>query len=166
MLVRANQVGTDYTLMQMLLGDTPGALGETFRLGVIIIGLVLIVLKVVDWKIPLTILLSVFIFTQAGVWFGIDKFPNSAFNSLFVGNLVLVSFFVATDETTAPLFPWGRVIYGVGIAFLTVLIRYLATFPEGTMFAIILMSAIAPLIDSMFFAKLEKKEGAADESKS
>ena len=166
MLVRANQVGTDYTLMQMLIGDAPGALGETLRLGIIILGLVLIGLKVIDWKIPLTILLSVFVFTQLGVWFGFDGFPNSAFNSLFVGNLVLVSFFVATDETTAPLFPWGRVLFGVGIAFITVIIRFFATFPEGTMFAIILMSAVAPLIDSLFFARIEKKEGATDESKS
>ncbi len=52
------------------------------------------------------------------------------FNSLFVGNLILVSFFVATDETTAPIFPWGRVLFGVGIAFLTVLIRFFATFPD------------------------------------
>jgi Na+-translocating ferredoxin:NAD+ oxidoreductase RnfD subunit len=80
--------------------------------------------------------------------------------------LVLVTFFIATDETTAPIFPWGRVLYGLGIAFLTVVIRYYATFPEGTMFAIILMSAVAPLIDSMFFARIEKKEGATDESKS
>ena len=166
MLVRANQVGTDYTLMQMILGGAPGALGETFRLGILIIGLALIFLKVIDWKIPLALLLSVFVFTQLGTWFGIDGFPENAFNTLFIGNLILVSFFIATDETTAPIFPWGRVIYAVGIALITVIIRFMATFPEGTMFAIILMSAVAPLIDNQFRQRLEKKEGATDESKS
>lgn len=166
MLVRANQVGTDYTLMQMILGDAPGALGETFRIGILILGVVLIALKTIDWKIPVTLLASVFLFTQLGIWFGIDGFPSSAFNTLFIGNLVLVSVFIATDETTAPIFPWGRVIYAVGIALITVVIRFMATFPDGTMFAIILMSAVAPLIDSQFRQRLEKKEGAADESKS
>lgn len=166
MLVRANQVGTDYTLMQMILGDAPGALGETFRLGILILGVVLIALKTIDWKIPLTLLASVFLFTQIGIWFGIDGFPNNAFNTLFIGNLILVSFFIASDETTAPIFPWGRVIYAIGIALITVVIRFMATFPEGTMFAIILMSAVAPLIDNQFRQRLEKKEGATDESKS
>lgn len=166
MLVRANQVGTDYTLMQMILGDTPGALGETFRIGILILGVVLIALKTIDWKIPVTLLASVFLFTQLGIWFGINGFPSNAFNTLFIGNLVLVSVFIATDETTAPIFPWGRVIYAVGIALITVVIRFMATFPDGTMFAIILMSAVAPLIDSQFRQRLEKKEGAADESKS
>lgn len=171
MLVRANEVGSSYTLVEMMLGDTPGALGETFRLGIIVLGIALIFLKVVDWKIPLSILGSVFLLTFVGRLIDESIFPN-ALNSLFVGNLMLVSFFVATDETTAPIFPWGRVIYGVGIAALTVLIRYFATFPEGTMFAIILMSAIAPLIDNYFIQKREKtetnqeKEGATDESKS
>jgi Na+-transporting NADH:ubiquinone oxidoreductase subunit B/electron transport complex protein RnfD len=170
MLVSYSQVGTDYTLVQMLLGNTPGALGETFRLGIIILGIVLILFKVIDWKIPVSIIIGTLIFTYLIVLISdiIEPryVPSNVLNSLFIGNLILVSFFVAPDETTAPIFPWGRVIYGIGIAFLTVVIRYYATFPEGTMFAIILMSAIAPLIDSMFFARLEKKEGAADESKS
>jgi len=165
MLVRANEVGSSYTLLEMILGDTPGALGETFRLGIIILGIALIFLKVVDWKIPLSIIGSVFLITLVGRLIDSSVFPN-ALNSLFVGNLMLVSFFVASDETTAPIFPWGRVIYGVGIAALTVLIRYFATFPEGTMFAIILMSAVAPLIDNHFMQRIEKKEGAIDESKS
>jgi Na+-transporting NADH:ubiquinone oxidoreductase subunit B/electron transport complex protein RnfD len=170
MLVGYAQVGTDYTLMQMLLGDAPGALGETLRLGIIILGLVLIGLKVIDWKIPLSIILGTILFTVMVVLISdilVPRYvPSNIINSLFIGNLVLVTFFIATDETTAPIFPWGRVLYGLGIAFLTVVIRYYATFPEGTMFAIILMSAVAPLIDSMFFARIEKKEGATDESKS
>ncbi len=166
MLVRANEVGSNYTLMEMILGNTPGALGETFRIGIFAIGVALIFLKVIDWKIPLTLLLSVFVFTQLGIWFGISGFPNNAFNTLFIGNLFLVSFFVATDETTTPIYPWGRVIFAVGIALITVVIRFMATFPEGTMFAIIIMSAVAPLIDNQFKERIEKREGVTNESKS
>jgi Na+-transporting NADH:ubiquinone oxidoreductase subunit B/electron transport complex protein RnfD len=165
MLVRANEVGTTYSLLDMLLGDTPGALGETFRLGVLVVGGVLILLKVIDWKIPLSIIGGVFVITFVGRLFDSSVFPI-AFNSLFVGNLLLVSFFLASDPVTSPIYDWGKVLYGLGIAAITVLIRYFATYPEGTMFAIILMSAVAPLIDNMFTNRALKKEGASDESKS
>lgn len=165
MLVRANEVGTTYSVVDMLLGNTPGALGETFRLGILILGGLLIFLKVIDWKIPLTIIGGVFVITFVGRLIDSSVFPI-AFNSLFVGNLLLVSFFLASDPVTAPIYDWGRVLYGLGIAAITVLIRYFATYPEGTMFAIILMSAVAPLIDNMFNNRLLKKEGESDESKS
>jgi Na+-transporting NADH:ubiquinone oxidoreductase subunit B/electron transport complex protein RnfD len=165
MLVRANEVGTTYSVLDMLLGDTPGALGETFRLGILVVGGVLILLKVIDWKIPLSIIGGVFVITFVGRLFDSSVFPI-AFNSLFVGNLLLVSFFLASDPVTSPIYDWGKVLYGLGIAAITVLIRYFATYPEGTMFAIILMSAVAPLIDNMFTNRALKKEGASDESKS
>lgn len=158
MLVGANEIGTNYTVMQMLLGNTPGALGETFRLGILILGMALMALKVIDWKIPLTILGGVFILVFIGSKINPTLFLNG-FHSLLVGNLILVSFFVAPDHTTAPIHHWGKVIYGLGIAAITVLIRYFASYPEGTMFAIILMSAIAPLIDNMFNQRKVEKEG-------
>lgn len=165
MLVRANEVGTTYSVLDMLLGNTPGALGETFRLGILVVGGGLILLKVIDWKIPLSIIGGVFVITFVGRLFDSSVFPI-AFNSLFVGNLLLVSFFLASDPVTSPIYDWGKVLYGLGIAAITVLIRYFATYPEGTMFAIILMSAVAPLIDNMFTNRALKKEGASDESKS
>lgn len=165
MLVRANEVGTTYTVVDMLLGSTPGALGETFRLAILVLGGVLIFFKVIDWKIPVSIIGGVFLITFVGRLIDDSIFPI-AFNSLFIGNLMLVSFFLAADPVTAPIYDWGKVLYGLGIAAITVLIRYFATYPEGTMFAIILMSAIAPLIDNMFENRVLKKEGAPDESKS
>ena len=164
-LVRANEVGTTYSLLDMLLGSTPGAIGETFRLGILVVGIGLIFFKVIDWRIPLSIISGVFVLTFIGGLFDSSIFPN-AFNSLFVGNLLLVSFFIASDRITSPLYNWGKVLYGLGIAAITVLIRYFATYPEGTMFAIILMSAVAPLIDNMFENIKAKKEGVVDEQKS
>lgn len=165
MLVRANEVGTTYSILDMLLGQSPGALGETFRVGILVLGLVLVTLKVVDWRIPLSIIGSVFLITFIGRLIDPSIFPN-AFNALLVGNLLLVSFFVATDHITLPIYGWGRIIFGIGVGMITVLIRYFATYPEGTMFAIILMSAIAPLIDSMFENKIVKNEEASHEQES
>ena len=69
--------------------------------------------------------------------------------SIFVGGTLFAAFFVATDPVSAPFTNRGKLIYGIGIAFITVIIRGLAAFPEGFIFAIIIMNAIAPMIDSM-----------------
>ncbi|MDA3932410.1 MAG: RnfABCDGE type electron transport complex subunit D [Tenericutes bacterium] len=138
-----------YSMSDLLMGNVPGAFGETFRLGIIILGIILILLKVADWRIPLFYLGSVFIFTAIGNKALPDVFPDP-FLSLFVGGLLFGAFFIATDPVTAPLQYKGRILYGIGLAFFTVLIRNFATFQEGVIFAIIIMNAIAPLIDDMF----------------
>ncbi|MFP4478686.1 MAG: RnfABCDGE type electron transport complex subunit D [Candidatus Izemoplasmatales bacterium] len=135
-----------YSFRDLLLGNVPGAIGETFRLGILILGLVLILLKIVDWRIPLFYLGSVLVFTAIGNLALPDVFPDPIL-SLFVGGLLFGAFFVATDPVTAPLKNKGRIFYGIGLAFFTVLIRNFATFQEGVIFAIIIMNAIAPLID-------------------
>jgi electron transport complex protein RnfD len=70
------------------------------------------------------------------------------FLSILTGGLMFGAFFVATDPVTAPAKPIGKMIYGFGLGFLTVLIRNFAAFPEGVTFSIIIMNAIAPLIDN------------------
>ncbi len=142
-------VGFDYTLWQLLMGNVPGTLGETFRLGILVLGLLLIILKVIDWRIPLAFIGTVFVVTLVGSWID-DTFYTfrDPFMSLFVGGLMFGAFFVATDPVTAPVRPWGRVCYGIGIALITVVIRSTIGFPEGVTFAIIIMNAVTPLIDN------------------
>jgi len=146
-----------YSIRDLLFGNVPGAIGETFRLGIIVLGIVLIVLKVADWRIPVFFLGSVLVFTALGKWALPDVFPDPIL-SLFVGGLLFGAFFVATDPVTAPLKTKGRIIYGIGLAFFTVLIRNFATFQEGVIFAIIIMNAIAPLIDD----SLEKNDSVEE----
>jgi len=146
-----------YSIRDLLFGNVPGSIGETFRLGIIVLGIVLIVLKVADWRIPVFFLGSVLIFTALGKWALPDVFPDPIL-SLFVGGLLFGAFFVATDPVTAPLKTKGRIIYGIGLAFFTVLIRNFATFQEGVIFAIIIMNAIAPLIDD----SLEKNDSVEE----
>lgn len=138
-----------YEIKDLLLGNVPGNIGETFRLGIIILGVILLVLKVADWRVPVFYLGSVFILTGIGYLAAPDIFPNP-FLSLLVGSLLFVAFFVATDPVTGPLTGKGKMVFGFGLAFFTVLIRNFATFQEGVIFAIILMNAIAPLIDDWF----------------
>ncbi|MBN2268774.1 MAG: RnfABCDGE type electron transport complex subunit D [Acholeplasmataceae bacterium] len=147
----------DYSLMDLLLGQVPGVIGETFRLGILVLGLLLILLKVIDWRIPLSLIGTLFVITAIGNLVLPDNFVDPVY-SLLVGGLMFAAFFVATDPVSMPLKSWGRVVYGVGIALLTVIIRNFATFPEGLTFSIVIMNAIAPLIDNLFTKEEVKEE--------
>ena len=146
-----------YQFTDLLFGNVPGAIGETFRIGIIILGIALLVLKAADWRIPLAYLGGFVILTGLGHLLDAGRFPDP-FISLFVGGILFAAFFIATDPVTAPLTGKGRIVYGLGLAFFTVLIRNMATFQEGVIFAVILMNAIAPLIDDMFTKNIEDNE--------
>lgn len=142
----------DYSIMDLLLGQVPGVIGETFRLGIIILGLLLVFLKVIDFRITLPLIFTVFALTGIGYFVDPSSFVDPVM-SMLVGGLLFGAFFVASDPVSAPLLPWGRVIYGVGIGVLTVIIRNFATFPEGLTFSIVIMNAVSPLIDNLFVKK-------------
>jgi Na+-transporting NADH:ubiquinone oxidoreductase subunit B/electron transport complex protein RnfD len=138
-----------FTYSQLLLGNVPGVLGETFRLGIIFLGITLIVLKVIDWKLTVSLLATVVVLNLIGMLL----FPASNFKdpiaSLLVGGLVFYSVFIVTDPVTAPYHPIAKVLYGVGVGTLTVIIRNFATWPEGLIFAVIIMNAVAPMLDTL-----------------
>lgn len=145
-----------YETFDLFFGNVPGTLGETFRIGILVLGFLLILLKVIDWRTPLFYIGSVFVITFLGGLIAPDSFRDP-FLSMIVGGLLFGAFFVATDPVTSPINGKGRMIYGIGLGLLTVIIRNFAAFPEGVTFSIILMNAIAPIIDSMT-VKSEKLE--------
>jgi electron transport complex protein RnfD len=151
-LNRGNDLG--YGILALLFGGAPGTLGETFRAGIILLGLVLLALKVFDWKIPLTYILTVFVVTGILHLIWPETFRDPIL-SLFVGGLLFGAFFIAADPAIIPKYTISRIIYGIGLGLLTILIRAFATFPEGVTFSIIIMSAISPLIDTFFSKKDE-----------
>jgi len=131
----------------LLFGAAPGSVGETFRIGLIAGGLLLILTKVSDWRIPLSYILSVVAVSLLGNSLS-PKFAPALFQ-LLSGGLVIGAFFMATDPVTSPLTTAGKWVFGVLLGVLTVLIRALSTFPEGVMFSILLMNALSPLIDTI-----------------
>ena len=156
-LNRGQDIG--YNIVQLLFGAAPGTLGETFRFGVIILGVMLLALKIFDWKIPLTYLLTVFAFTGIGHLIWPETFRDPII-TMFVGGLLFGAFFIAADPAIIPKHTISKIIYGIGLGFFTILIRHFATFPEGVTFSIIIMSAISPLIDTF----MSKKEVIEDEA--
>lgn len=134
--------------LSLLLGTATGSLGETCRLALILAGLWLIKVKVANWRIPVSYLGSVFVFS---VFFSLilGKTVAPPFFQLLSGGLMLGAFFMATDPITATYNQTAKWIYGAGCGFITVLIRDFTTLPEGVMYSILLMNLLAIPIQSL-----------------
>ena len=135
------------TLVDMLLGKMGGSLGEVSALALLLGLAFMLWRKIITWQIPISILLTVFVFT------GIMHLVNpvqyaSPFVHLLSGGLMLGAIFMATDYVTSPMSKNGMLVYGVGIGILTTVIRLFGSYPEGMSFAILIMNAFTPIINS------------------
>ena len=120
---------------------------QTFRLGIIIAGVILILTKVSSWRTSLTYIASVFVFAGIGNLLMPDMITGPIYQVL-TGGLLYGAFFMATDPVSSPFTHSGKIVYGLALGFLTVLIRAFSGSAEGVMFSIIIMNAFGPLIDS------------------
>ncbi|MBU0500322.1 MAG: RnfABCDGE type electron transport complex subunit D [Gammaproteobacteria bacterium] len=143
-LMKFEQKGSDF--LNLLIGNTGGSLGETSGLLLILGGLYLWWRRDLDWRIPVAIALAAVIFSSALYLADSAKYPGPLF-TLFSGGFLLGAIYMATDPVTSPLTPRGAWIFGLGAGLLVVLIRVFGGFPEGMMYAILLMNAATPLID-------------------
>jgi electron transport complex protein RnfD len=135
------------TLQQMLFGIETGSIGEMSAIAILLGLIYMIWKKVITWHIPISILITVALFT--GVLYIIN--PIELYNPIIhlaSGGLMLGACFMATDYVTSPMTKKGMIIYGVGIGFITMAIRLWGAYPEGVSFAILLMNAFTPLINT------------------
>jgi len=132
--------------MQMFYGYMGGSMGEVAAVALIIGGIYLLWKKIITWHIPVSILLTVTVFT--GILWLADpvKFADPVFQ-LLTGGLMLGAIYMATDYVTSPMTHKGMIIYGIGIGVITVLIRNWGAYPEGVSFAILIMNAVVPLLN-------------------
>tara|TARA_R110000787_G_scaffold86285_9_gene184080 strand:- start:12693 stop:13703 length:1011 start_codon:yes stop_codon:yes gene_type:complete len=135
--------------IELLIGSTGGSLGEMSALAILLGGIYLVYRKVITWHIPVTILATMFAFT--GIFWLIN--PESYASPLIhilSGGALLGAFFMATDLVTSPMTKKGMIIFAIGIAVITVVIRFYGAYPEGISFAILIMNAFVPLINTYF----------------
>ncbi|OGQ93893.1 MAG: electron transporter RnfD [Deltaproteobacteria bacterium RIFOXYA12_FULL_61_11] len=137
----------------LFFGLTSGSTGETSAVLILLGGLYLAWRHLLDWRIPLAIMLSVALFSGIFWLAAPDRYPDPLF-MLFSGGLMLGAVFMATDMVTSPLTPLGVWIYGGLIGLLVVVIRLLGGLPEGVMYAILLGNAFTPLISRMTGTKV------------
>ena len=142
-----NALGQLPDTLSLFLGNNPGSLGEVSALA-LLLGLgYMLWKKIISWHIPVSILVTVFVF--AGLMHLVDPVAYaSPLAHLFTGGLMLGAIFMATDYVTSPMTHKGMIIYGVAIGFLTVVIRLFGAYPEGMSFAIFIMNAFTPLINT------------------
>ena len=129
----------------MLVGNTAGTIGETSVIAILIGAIILILLGVIDLKIPgaYIITFAVFMF-----FFGASRFDFSyVVAQLCGGGLMLGAFFMATDYVTSPITPKGKIIFGICCGLLTGIFRCFGANAEGVSFSIILSNIIVPLIE-------------------
>jgi Na+-translocating ferredoxin:NAD+ oxidoreductase subunit D len=145
--------------MEMFLGYMRGSLGEMSALALLAGGIYMLSKRIITWHIPVSVLLSVLVFT--GILWLINPYDNAdPLFHLLSGGLVLGAFYMATDYVTSPMTPKGMWIFGIGIGVITVAIRVFGAYPEGVSFAILIMNAFVPLIN-----KYVKPAGFGEEVK-
>lgn len=143
-LYRSERIITPYT--DLLFGQCAGSMGEVFRLGIIIGGLFLIFSKISNWRVPVSYLGSVLLFSLIGNTVLPAKVAPPLFQ-LLTGGLLFGSMFMATDPVSSPFTRAGKYSFGLLCGILTILIRSFSGYVEGVMFSIIIMNAFTPLID-------------------
>ena len=138
------------SLIDLFLGNKGGSIGETCTLALLIGGIYLIARRVITWHIPVTMIATVFIFS-----FIFEDFSFiSALSWTMSGGLFIGAIFMATDYVTSPSTTLGKIIFAFGAGFITVIIRFFGTYPEGVSFAILLMNIINPYIETLTQRKL------------
>lgn len=140
-LISAGDTANLPSVMEMLLGTRGGCMGETCAIALILGGVYMIWKKVITPTIPLAFIGGVFVLS---LLFGVNPVYE-----LLGGGLMLGAFFMATDYTTSPITEKGKIIFGLGCALITMVIRVFGSYPEGVSYSILLMNIITPHINRM-----------------
>lgn len=140
------QAGHLSPVFDMFWGFTNGSLGETSALACILGGLYLCIRRTASWEIPTAMISTALVIAGladiSGGYGGL-----LVLHHLFGGALLFGAFFIATDPVSSPLTSKGKLIFGAGIGGLVMLLRLFSGYPEGVMFAVLLMNALTPLIN-------------------
>ena len=145
-LIRNEGLGS-VNVMDMLIGNTAGTIGETSVIAILIGAIILILTGVIDLKIPGAYIISFAVFILLFGGHGFDV--NYLVAELCGGGLMLGAFFMATDYVTSPITPMGKIIFGICCGILTGIFRCFGANAEGVSFAIILSNLFVPLIEKV-----------------
>ena len=146
--VMKDGVGTLPDMLDMLIGNRGGAIGETCAVALLLGGIYLLVRRVITWHVPVVYIGGVFLLSLL-----LKQDLNLALYHVLSGGLLIGAIFMATDYVTTPKRKLGKVVFAAGCAILTVLIRFYGSYPEGVSFAILIMNILTPYIDMLVSPK-------------
>ena len=137
----------NYQLMDMFIGKTPGTIGETSALCLLIGGAILVAMKIISLRIPVAYLGS---FAVLMFVFGPNAFDVTlVLAQLMAGGIMFGAWFMATDYATTPITKNGQILFGICCGVITFLFRTIGGTPEGVSYAIILSNLLVPLIEKI-----------------
>ena len=142
------------SLLDMLIGNRSGAIGESCAIALIVGGIYLIIRKVIHWETPVIFIATVFVLSLL-----IKQDATIALYEVLGGGVVIGAFFMATDYSTTPINRGGRMLFALGCGIITVLIRFFGSYPEGVSFAILLMNILSPYLEKLCAKKPFGKVG-------
>ena len=151
------KAGEAVNTMDMLFGFTRGTIGETSVIAIMIGAMFLILMGVIDLRIPGSYIVSFVVFIVLFGGHGLDAQYITA--HLCGGGLMLGAWFMATDYVTSPITSSGKIIYGICMGLLTGLFRLFGGSPEGVSYAIIISNLLVPLIEKITLPKPFGKGG-------
>ncbi|MDE6608742.1 MAG: RnfABCDGE type electron transport complex subunit D [Lachnospiraceae bacterium] len=149
--------GGNVDILDMFLGKTAGTIGETSMLAILIGACVLLIVGIIDLRIPGTYIVTFLLFASLFGGHGFDPAFLSA--QLAGGGLMLGAFFMATDYVTRPVTKRGQYVYGVVLGMLTGIFRLFGPSAEGVSYAIIISNLLVPLIEKVTLPKAFGKGG-------
>ena len=151
--------GEAVNTFNMLIGKTVGTIGETSVIAIVIGAIFLILMGVIDLRIPGSYILTFVLFILIFGGHGFDW--NYITAQLCGGGLMLGAFFMATDYVTSPITPNGKILFGICLGILTGLFRLFGANAEGVSFAIILSNLLVPMIEKITIPRAfgQVKEG-------
>lgn len=151
------KAGESVDSFAMLIGNTSGTIGETSVIALMIGAMFLILMGVIDLRIPGTYILTFVIFISLFGGHGFD--PQYITAHLCGGGLMLGAWFMATDYVTSPITSKGKIVYGICLGCLTGLFRLFGGSAEGVSYAIIISNLLVPLIEKATLPKPFGKGG-------
>ena len=146
------RAGQGPVIADLFLGSVGGCLGETSGLAVLLGGVYLLFRKTISYQIPLGMIGAILIIAGVGYYL----WPANVMHPLghlLSGGAMFGAFFIATDPVSSPLSSKGRWLFGIGLGTLVMVIRIFSGYPEGVMFAVLIMNAVGPLLDRWTVAK-------------
>lgn len=137
--------GGDVNVLDMVIGKTGGMIGETSMIAILLGAIILLIMGIIDLKVPGTYIISFIVFLILFSGKGVDYNYISA--QLAGGGLMLGAFFMATDYATRPITKMGQYVYGILLGVLTGVFRIFGPSAEGVSYAIIFCNLLVPLIE-------------------
>jgi electron transport complex protein RnfD len=153
-IIKMGDTSTLPSLLDMLLGNRGGAIGETCAIALILGGIYLVVRKVISWHTPVIFIATVFVLSLL-----VKQDLTLALYEVLGGGLLIGAIFMATDYSTTPINKGGKMVFAFGCGLITCLIRFWGSYPEGVSFAILLMNILSPYIEKWCTPKPFGKAG-------